>query len=400
MLASLRVKSARGKRSGDGREGRCRLEKSASMPPGRPRGEGMQAKAWRTTSFEKVEGSKRDLNACSSSTSPETDPGASSVFPFFTEYRSAAADRLRGAGKGSRVQETIESGSTGRQRRRWRLRRGGDRSRFRPSRRRTAAAKASHGEWGRRAFLDYRNPMFHAPNGTAEKAVASLFSGQESEESTRSAMNGSNPMFKRSVTDSGRPRQSLSAMCLARLEVLTCLRSGSSILKYSIAAHIDGVPGNDTSNVSMFVGKKKKAKAMYEHVGRMNVRPFLEDHEGDFGLGHRGFRVDTFARNEGEAGGKAHFKFVFTLDNGDAGCGSGEDAKKLRPVLDVIHERSTGKLRVRVNDGREITAKESSAVDIALTHVGVVLFNPKTMAKGHHLYTLSLNGRTLFSVLA
>lgn len=26
--------------------------------------------------------------------------------------------------------------------------------------------------------------------------------------------------------------------------------------------------------------------------------------------------MDTFARNEGEAGGKAHFKFVFTLDGG------------------------------------------------------------------------------------
>lgn len=31
----------------------------------------------------------------------------------------------------------------------------------------------------------------------------------------------------------------------------------------------------------------------------------------------QGFRVDTFARNEGEAGGKAHFKFVFTLENGE-----------------------------------------------------------------------------------
>lgn len=30
----------------------------------------------------------------------------------------------------------------------------------------------------------------------------------------------------------------------------------------------------------------------------------------------RGFRVDTFARNEGETGGKAHFKFVFTVQGG------------------------------------------------------------------------------------
>lgn len=28
------------------------------------------------------------------------------------------------------------------------------------------------------------------------------------------------------------------------------------------------------------------------------------------------FRLDTFARNEGDSGGKAHFKFVFTLDDG------------------------------------------------------------------------------------
>lgn len=27
--------------------------------------------------------------------------------------------------------------------------------------------------------------------------------------------------------------------------------------------------------------------------------------------------MDTFARNEGEDGGKAHFKFVFTLDDGE-----------------------------------------------------------------------------------
>ncbi|CAN0552249.1 unnamed protein product, partial [Ectocarpus sp. 12 AP-2014] len=57
----------------------------------------------------------------------------------------------------------------------------------------------------------------------------------------------------------------------------------------------------------------------------------------------RGFRLDTFARNEGETGGTAHFKFVFTLD-GVAVPDEGEDAKKARPVLDAIHERATGKL--------------------------------------------------------
>lgn len=57
----------------------------------------------------------------------------------------------------------------------------------------------------------------------------------------------------------------------------------------------------------------------------------------------------------------------------------GENAKKLRPVLDAIHERSTGNLRVRVNDGREMTATGTSVVDVAITHIGVVLFNPKTV---------------------
>lgn len=85
-MTSLITKSARGKRSGDGREGRsARLERAASIP-GRSTGEGKQAKAWSTTSFEKLKSSK-DINNCSSSTSPETDPGASSVFPFFTGTR-------------------------------------------------------------------------------------------------------------------------------------------------------------------------------------------------------------------------------------------------------------------------------------------------------------------------
>lgn len=47
-----------------------------------------------------------------------------------------------------------------------------------------------------------------------------------------------------------------------------------------------------------------------------------------------------------------------------------------RPVLDVVHERETGKLRVRVNDGRLVETTRS-AVEINLNDVGAVLFNPK-----------------------
>lgn len=92
MMASIRGGTAvRSKRSGDGREGRLRHERAASMPLGRPKGEGMQASAWRTMSFEKLQntgnGKGANNNNCSSSTSPETDPGGSSVFPSFAgEY--------------------------------------------------------------------------------------------------------------------------------------------------------------------------------------------------------------------------------------------------------------------------------------------------------------------------
>lgn len=93
MMASLRENT---KRSGDGREGgrAARLARAASIP-GRSKGAGMQAKAWSTTSFEKLKSTK-DVNACSSSTSPETDPGASSVFPFFTGTGDALTPRLCG----------------------------------------------------------------------------------------------------------------------------------------------------------------------------------------------------------------------------------------------------------------------------------------------------------------
>lgn len=77
----------------------------------------------------------------------------------------------------------------------------------------------------------------------------------------------------------------------------------------------------------------------------------------------------------------------------------GEDAKKLRPVLDAIHERSTGNLRVRVNDGREITAAATgaspSAVDVALANIGVVLFYPKTVVSAN-LAVLTVSRRFRF----
>ncbi|CAN0471160.1 unnamed protein product, partial [Ectocarpus sp. 12 AP-2014] len=102
MMASLRGgTTARGKRSGDGRERRLRHERAASIPLGRPKGEGMQASAWRTMSFEKLQNTSKCVNNCSSSTSPETDPGASSVFPSFAEEDNAAEEEELGAGGGS-----------------------------------------------------------------------------------------------------------------------------------------------------------------------------------------------------------------------------------------------------------------------------------------------------------
>ena len=58
--------------------------------------------------------------------------------------------------------------------------------------------------------------------------------------------------------------------------------------------------------------------------------------------------------------------------------GSSNEGSKKRPVLDAIHDRDTGKMRVRVNDGREINVA-NSIVEIALANVGMVLFNPKLM---------------------
>ena len=73
---------------------------------------------------------------------------------------------------------------------------------------------------------------------------------------------------------------------------------------------------------------------------------------------------------------------------------------KSRPVLDAIHERATGNLRIRVNDGREIGATRSAAVDIAIANIGVVLFNPKTMVSIHISYYASyiIENTTLHSL--
>lgn len=58
----------------------------------------------------------------------------------------------------------------------------------------------------------------------------------------------------------------------------------------------------------------------------------------------------------------------------------GGEGKK-RPVLDAIHDRDTGKMRVRVNDGREISTTNGAVVEIALTDIGIVLFNPRIMVR-------------------
>ncbi|CAN0406607.1 unnamed protein product, partial [Ectocarpus sp. 12 AP-2014] len=381
MMASLRGgTTSRGKRSGDGRERRLRHERAASMPLGRPTGEGMQASAWRTMSFEKLQNTSKCVNNCSSSTTPETDPGASSVFPSFAEEEDNAAEEEElGAGGGS--SKDVVEGREGGDRTGARGAEGGGLSKLsrRPAAEKKSAAKSK--SQAQLVKMDFRNPMFRAANGNAEKAVASLYPAQDSEESTRSAMNGSNPMFKRSVSDAGRPRP--------RAIPELSRGGGGSDLGKSVAADSKGKGGEDkgSRDEQQQPRKKEKGKSkdktkkpMYEHVGRMDVRPFLSDPSdaNDHVSGHRGFRLDTFARNEGETGDTAHFKFVFTLD-GVVVPDEGEDAKKARPVLDAIHERATGKLRVRVNDGREMSTTESAAVDIAITNIGVVLFNPRTM---------------------
>ncbi|CAM9689940.1 unnamed protein product [Pylaiella littoralis] len=374
-------------RSGNGREGRlAATNTSSSVKPGRSKGEGGQAIAWQTMSFEKLESSKANS---SSSTSPETDPGTAYVFPFFRDDEEGQDGRQEdGGGGGAPDEDDVASvggqqGAVGREGVRVLLRTASDRA---------AASKLS--ATADNGGLDYRNPLFHVASGNAEKAVASLFPEDGQAESCGSEINGHNPMFRRSASLNGRPRPKVNRDIRRASSTLSA--DGSKAAAEEAAAAAAAAEEKQAKKK-----KEKMKKALYEHVGRMNVGPFLVDDGDKEGVGHGGFRLDTFARNEGEAGGRAHFKFVFTLTDAAAPSeGEDEDAKKLRPVVDAIHNRSTGKLRVQVNDGRKLIAEENAAVNIPLVNVGVALFNPKTMAKGHHLYTLSLNGRTLFSVLA
>ena len=90
MMASLRAKTGGGKRSGNGRE--CKLlrrqssfgqdnhSENRTKVPARA-GHGAQAAAWNSSlNFVK---SPKATNSSSNSTSPETDPGTSDLFPFF-----------------------------------------------------------------------------------------------------------------------------------------------------------------------------------------------------------------------------------------------------------------------------------------------------------------------------
>lgn len=90
MMASLRAKTGGVKRSGNGRE--CKLlprqnslvqdnnSENRTKVPARA-GHGAQAAAWNSSlNFVK---SPKATNSSSNSTSPETDPGTSDLFPFF-----------------------------------------------------------------------------------------------------------------------------------------------------------------------------------------------------------------------------------------------------------------------------------------------------------------------------
>lgn len=86
MMASLRAKSGGGgKRSGNGRL--IRKESLQSQDDSKVvksrMGHGEQAMAWNASlSFDKAP-EVGNAHASSSSTSPETDPGTSDLFPFF-----------------------------------------------------------------------------------------------------------------------------------------------------------------------------------------------------------------------------------------------------------------------------------------------------------------------------
>lgn len=87
MIASLRGKSGGGKRSGNGRE--CRLPvrqgqggRSELITQTRRPGHGAQAQQWFSSlKFEKTTPNNKII--ASTSTSPETDPGTSDLYPFF-----------------------------------------------------------------------------------------------------------------------------------------------------------------------------------------------------------------------------------------------------------------------------------------------------------------------------
>ncbi|CAM9301821.1 unnamed protein product [Discosporangium mesarthrocarpum] len=114
----------------------------------------------------------------------------------------------------------------------------------------------------------------------------------------------------------------------------------------------------------------------------------------------RGFWLDVFARNEsneGETGKTAHLKFVFT-PKGPSGEG---DARK-RTVLDALHNRTTSlvQLTAKRKGAPTLVSERGGALEYHIQHVGPVIFYPRIQSRGHHLYILSLHGRTLFSILA
>lgn len=94
MMASLRAKSGGGRRSGNGRERRFVRQEGGSQDTKHhnnyssnntvgKRGHFAQAAAWQNTSVRFEKPSTQGPAVPSTSTSPETDPGTSDMFPFF-----------------------------------------------------------------------------------------------------------------------------------------------------------------------------------------------------------------------------------------------------------------------------------------------------------------------------
>lgn len=423
MIASL-ARTMQGRRSGNGRE--CNLkaqQRSITAKPdnssvtspnqhqeqqhqqkhinaGRKVGEISQALAWEKNAKALFTKSPSKTSTTSVSTSPDTE-----AFPFFKEESDDDEDRMR----------ELSSLQTRRSGRLSQSQAGGQ----------GQGPTAAVVEAARK--LDYQNPLFHMPlQSDARKeadqsiATASFFPRTET---PVTAMNASNPMFSmanRNEDGSSAPK----ARPEKKVEEKAKMTDNES-KKASSKHRSSETPEERAARRE----RKKKERVAYEHVGRMDVRATIVEvaHDKDKGaapknsegskmptprsttskssssskvsgnddqVAHRGFRVDSFARNEGNDREVAHFKFVFTFETVD-----GASVDHNRPVLDVVHERETGKLRVRVNDGRLVETTRS-AVEINLNDVGAVLFNPKVQAKGHHLYTLQLGSNTLFSVLA